>query len=116
MNPIYSIMESPHRWWILSGLGFGAGSIGAIAMIAWNWPHGLAKFWFYAGLLAAVFFAIRGVMQWRDAALGRQPVQRSPLAAPPRIRRETPPPRARRRRRPVVTEAEPPADERTDSA
>ena len=66
MNPVYAIMESRHRWLILAGLSFGAGCFGAMAMLADGWSHTLARVWLYAGLLVAIYFVVRAVLDWNS--------------------------------------------------
>ena len=67
MNPVYAILESPHRWSILAGISGLAACLGAIVMIGYGWPYTLARVWFYAGLAAVVFFLVRAVMEWKSA-------------------------------------------------
>lgn len=64
MNPIYSLLESPHKWLILAGLAFGVALVGAMAMLAFVWPHWLAKAWFYVGLVATLYFLARAFLKW----------------------------------------------------
>ena len=64
MNPFYSIMESPHRWWTLAGLSFGAACIGAIVMLNYGWSHLLCQLWFYAGAVLTLVFLARGVLKY----------------------------------------------------
>jgi hypothetical protein len=59
MNPIYSILESPHRWLLLSGISFLAGVIGGIVMLALVWPHAIARIWLIAALVIAAYFLMR---------------------------------------------------------
>lgn len=67
MNPVYSILESPHRWTILAGLSILAAVIGAIAMMAYGWPHTVELIWFYAGLAATLFFLARALIGWKTS-------------------------------------------------
>jgi len=67
VNPIYSILESPHRWLILASLAFGAGVVGAIVMIVYDWPHDLARVWFYASLVVTLYCVGRGLISWKQA-------------------------------------------------
>jgi hypothetical protein len=74
VTPIYSILESPHRWWILAGIGLTAAFIGTIFMLAFRWPHSLAIIWFYLCLIAAIYCAICGILDWKartEEALAR---------------------------------------------
>ena len=64
MNPIYTIMESRQRWLILAGIALTIGSVGAIAIITYNWSHWLARAWFYAGALATLIFLGLAIHQW----------------------------------------------------
>lgn len=66
MNPVYSLLESPHRWSILAGLAFLTGCVGAIAMIAYGWSHTLAQLWFYLGAIATAVFLLMAFIQWRS--------------------------------------------------
>ena len=66
MNAVYTILESPYRWWILTGLAFTAASVGAVAMLSWGWPHTLELIWFYAGFFCSLFFLTRAVLDWKD--------------------------------------------------
>jgi hypothetical protein len=65
VNPIYAIMESPHRWLILAGIAFVAGTFGAVAMLAYVWPHGLIEVWLVACLLATVALLLRALLEWK---------------------------------------------------
>jgi hypothetical protein len=60
-------MESPYRWLILAGLAFGAGCIGAMAMIAYGWPHLLPRLWLVAGLVLTAAFLVLALLQWKAA-------------------------------------------------
>jgi hypothetical protein len=64
VNPIYSIMESPNRWLVLAGIAFVAGTIGAMMMLAYAWPHWLDRLWLIAGLVATVVFLILALRDW----------------------------------------------------
>ena len=66
MNPIYTIMESQHRWSILAAIAFGAGCLGAMMMLAYAWPHPLALIWLLAGVAACAYCLIRALLQWRE--------------------------------------------------
>lgn len=83
MNPVYSVLESEYRWLILAGLSFGAGFVGAIAMLAFIWPHTLARIWFYAGFVLGLYFLIRAFLEWKASVDGRP----SDRAAPERLQR-----------------------------
>ena len=50
MNPIYAVIESPYRWLILAGIAFLVGTFGAMAMLAYAWPHTIDRIWLVAGL------------------------------------------------------------------
>jgi fatty acid desaturase len=65
MNPIYSIMESRHRWQILAGLSFLAGCVGGMAMLVYAWPYTLARIWVFAGLALTLFFLAEAFLQWK---------------------------------------------------
>lgn len=65
MNPVYTIMESPHRWLILAALSLAIGAIGAMAMIAYTWPHWLARAWLYLGILATLSFLVSAFVEWQ---------------------------------------------------
>ena len=65
MNPIYSIMESPHRWLILAGLVFLLAMLGAIAMLAYAWPHAVARVWLWIGIVVTLGFLIQAVRDWK---------------------------------------------------
>jgi ABC-type transport system involved in cytochrome bd biosynthesis fused ATPase/permease subunit len=71
VNPVYSIMESPHRWLILSGIAFLAGCFGAIEMLALVWPHVLARIWLLAFLVLTAYFLIRAFIQWKNELLAQ---------------------------------------------
>jgi fatty acid desaturase len=73
VNPIYSIMESPHRWLILAGLSILVACVGGMAMIAYGWPHTLVRVWLYAGLALTLFFLVEAFVQWKRAAEGAVP-------------------------------------------
>lgn len=64
-NLRYSIMESPHRWWILAALSLGAAVVGTIFIFAFEWSHVIARIWLYAGLLLTLLFLILGVVDWK---------------------------------------------------
>jgi 4-hydroxybenzoate polyprenyltransferase len=66
MNPLYTILESPHRWLILAGISFTAGFFGAIMMIAYTWPHAASRIWFYAGMIVALYFLARAFWDWKQ--------------------------------------------------
>lgn len=65
MNPIYSLLEAPHRWLILASLAFGSAFVGAIFMLAYTWPHWLARVWFYLMLALTIIFLIQAFLEWR---------------------------------------------------
>jgi len=78
VNPVYGILESPHRWIILAGLSFLAACVGAIAMMGYGWSHTVAQIWFYAGFVTAVVCLGRSILQWKravEAALAAQEKQ-----------------------------------------
>lgn len=64
MNVLYTIRESPHHWLILAGLTFLAGMLGAMAMLAWAWPHPLARVWLLAGIFLAAYFLLRAALEY----------------------------------------------------
>ena len=68
MNPIYDIMESRHRWLILSGQAFTAACLGSMVMLAYNWPHTVELIWLYAGLIAAACFLVMAILKWKREA------------------------------------------------
>lgn len=65
MNPIYTIMETPHRWLSWAGIVFTVALIVAIAMLLRGWDHTFIRIWFYAGLLGTVYFLVRAFVEWR---------------------------------------------------
>ena len=66
MNPLYSLMESPHRWWLLAGISFVAGCFGGIILLAYRLPHLLGQIWLYACLFAAIAFLVAGIQEWKS--------------------------------------------------
>jgi hypothetical protein len=66
VNPLYSILESPQRWLIFAGLSFLAALLGTMMMLAYAWPHWLARTWLYLGLAATVYFLVLALLEWRD--------------------------------------------------
>ena len=64
MNPYYTVMESRHRWSILAAVSFTAASLGAIVMLAWDWPHALIRLWFYVGFGLTVTFLFQAARTW----------------------------------------------------
>lgn len=69
MNPVYSIMESRHRWLILAGIAFLAGLFGAIEMLALVWPHMVARVWLLAFLALSLYLLVRAVLDWKQRVL-----------------------------------------------
>jgi hypothetical protein len=67
MNPIYAVMESQYRWLILAGIAFIIGTFGAMAMLAYAWPHALDRIWLLAGLLVSVMFLCLAARDWLQA-------------------------------------------------
>lgn len=65
MNPIYSLIESPHRWLIGAATAFVAAFFGVMFMLAYTWPHWLATTWFYLLLAATIFCLIQAFIEWR---------------------------------------------------
>lgn len=65
MNPVYALMESRYRWLILAAFAFGAGVIGAIAMLVYAWPYWLARAWFYLGFIITIGCLIQAFRTWR---------------------------------------------------
>lgn len=82
MNPVYSIMESRHRWLILAGIAFLAGIFGAIEMLALVWPHMVARVWLLAFLALTVYFLVRAVLDWKRRVLAQTEVSGEPTAQP----------------------------------
>lgn len=68
MNPLYTVMESRHRWSILAGLSFSAGCLIAMMTLAYGWPHWLARLWLLAGIVVALYCLARGFLVWKHAA------------------------------------------------
>ena len=68
MNPVYTVLESPHRWLILAGSTFVAALAGGMAMIAWNLPHWVPRFWFYAGFFVTVYCLVEAYLDWRQVS------------------------------------------------
>lgn len=66
MNPIYSIIEAPHRWLILAGLSLLVAIVGGIAMITLVWPHIIVRIWLILGLVCMAYFLIRELLQWKE--------------------------------------------------
>jgi hypothetical protein len=64
VNPIYAVMESPYRWLILAGIAFLVGTFGAMAMLAYAWPHTIDRIWLLAGLLATIVFLVLAAREW----------------------------------------------------
>ncbi len=69
MNPIYVVMESPHRWLILAGVSFVAGTFGAIEMLALVLPHVIARVWLLALLALTLYFVVRALLDWKQRVL-----------------------------------------------
>jgi hypothetical protein len=65
LNPIYAVMESAHRWLILSGIAFLAGTFGAMMMLAYVWPQWLIRVWLIGWLLAAGVLLVRALLDWK---------------------------------------------------
>lgn len=81
MNIVYTIRESPHRWWILAGLAFLLGMLGAMAMLAYAWPRPLATAWLLLGLTATAIFLVLRFLQWKaDVEAEFEAVSRTPAA------------------------------------
>jgi hypothetical protein len=80
VNPIYAILESPHRWLILAGLSFLAGLLGTMMMLAYAWPHWLARVWFLIGLALAIYFLVQAFLDWNADLPAAPEVQRMPEA------------------------------------
>lgn len=68
MNPLYTVLESRHRWSILAGLSFGAGCLIAMMMLAYGWAHWLARLSLLAGIVVALYCLARGFLVWKHAA------------------------------------------------
>jgi len=68
VNPLYTVMESRHRWSILAGLSFGAGCLIAMMVLAYGWAHWLARLWLLAGIVVALYCLARGFLWWKQAA------------------------------------------------
>jgi hypothetical protein len=65
LNPVYAIRESPHRWLILAGIAFLLGTFGAMFMLAYVWPHWLARLWLWAGLIATAALLCMAFIEWK---------------------------------------------------
>lgn len=88
MNPVYSIMESPHRWLILAGIAFLAGCLGAIEMLALVWPHVIARIWLLAFLVLTLYFLIRAFLDWKDRLLAQtEPAEERSVRTTEEVRR-----------------------------
>lgn len=74
-NPIYAILESPHRWLILAGLSALACLLGTIMMLAYDAPHWLARVWFYLALAITLYFLVQALLDWRSGL--PEPIERS---------------------------------------
>lgn len=83
MNPIYAIMESPHRWLILAGIAFLAGTVGAMMMLAYAWPHWLDRLWLLAGLAATAGLLIQAAREWLASGDGDRDVDGARLRRTP---------------------------------
>jgi uncharacterized membrane protein len=66
VNPLYTIMEMPHRWLVLAGLAFLAACLVPIVMMAYSWPHLVAQLWFYAGAIVTIYFLVRAFLEWKE--------------------------------------------------
>lgn len=82
MNPVYAIMESPHRWLILAGIAFLAGTVGAMMMLAYSWPHWLDRLWLLAGLVATVGLLVQAAREWLVSGDGDRDVDGATLRRP----------------------------------
>lgn len=65
MNPVYSIMEHRHRWFILAGISFLVGIVGAIAMLAYVVPHPVARAWLILWLVITAAFLVLKFLEWK---------------------------------------------------
>ncbi|MGH2447780.1 MAG: hypothetical protein ACRDFS_04155 [Chloroflexota bacterium] len=65
MTPMYTIMESPHRWLILAGLSLGTAILFGMAFIAWLVPIILVRVWLLAGIAATLYFLVRALLEWK---------------------------------------------------
>jgi len=68
VNPLYTVMESRHRWSILAGLSFSAGCLIAMMTLAYGWAHWLARLSLLAGIVVALYCLARGFLRWKQAA------------------------------------------------
>lgn len=94
MNPVYSIMESPHRWLILAGISFLAGCLGAIEMLALVWPHVIARIWLLAFLALTVYFLVRAFLDWKNQLLAETaPVEERTVRTAEEVREKLAAPR-----------------------
>jgi NADH:ubiquinone oxidoreductase subunit 6 (subunit J) len=66
LNPMYSIMESPHRWLILAGITFGADVLTSMVMLIHDFSHGFIQIWVYAGLIMTIYFLARAFLEWKQ--------------------------------------------------
>jgi hypothetical protein len=66
VNPVYAILESPHRWSILASAAFVTGIAGAIVIITYNWSHWFGRVWFIVWFVASLFFVARLVLDWKN--------------------------------------------------
>jgi len=64
-NPVYALMESPYRWLILAGISFVACLLGTMMMLAYTWPHSLARGWLYLTILLTAYFLVQALLDWR---------------------------------------------------
>jgi membrane protein implicated in regulation of membrane protease activity len=65
LHPIYAIRESPYRWLILAGIALLLGMFGAMFMLAYVWPHWLARLWLWASLIATAGLLIVAAVDWK---------------------------------------------------
>jgi hypothetical protein len=64
-------MESPHRWLILAGIALLAGMLGAIAMLAYAWPHAIARIWLWAGIIVTLALLVQALRDWKQRTEAR---------------------------------------------
>lgn len=65
-NLRYSLVESPHMWFILAGISALATLIGTMAIIIYDWSHVFARVYFYAGFALTIVLIVLGVLNWKD--------------------------------------------------
>ena len=64
MSIRYAIAESPHRWLILAGITITAGLIGTMMMLAFEWPHAVARVWMWGAIFLTLAFLVAAFVEW----------------------------------------------------